>query len=174
MLNAFALPAARVPAKIVAQVSPKPGNPLAAKTMAGKVDTSNNSTTLNFIRSRYPRIVALTGKDYSAFQAVALRALTGLLVTFISTKGLLTFLSVKASDVSNKNRQDWFGVVENNQPVASSLNKRCVSVAAIVAIALVTGGLAQANSDASSTLERPTTVAAISSADATEVESDDD
>lgn len=76
--------------------------------------------------------------------------------------------------MSNINKREWFGVVENDQPVASSLNKRCVSVAAIVAIALVTGGLAQANSDASSTLERPTTIAAISSADATEVESDDD
>jgi hypothetical protein len=30
------------------------------------VETSNSSTTRNFIRSRYPRIAMLTGQDYSA------------------------------------------------------------------------------------------------------------
>jgi hypothetical protein len=34
--------------------------------MAGKVETSSSSTTLNFIRSRYPRIATLTSQDYSA------------------------------------------------------------------------------------------------------------
>ena len=33
---------------------------------AGNVETRSNSTTLNFIRSRYPRIATLTGQDYSA------------------------------------------------------------------------------------------------------------
>ena len=66
MLNAFALPAANVPAKIVAIANPKSGRPCAAKTIAGNVETSSNSTTLNFIRSRYPRIATLTGQGYSA------------------------------------------------------------------------------------------------------------
>jgi hypothetical protein len=64
MLKALALPAARVPAKIVAKANPNSGNPLAAKTIAGNVDTSKSSTTLNFIRSRYPRIALLTRQDY--------------------------------------------------------------------------------------------------------------
>ena len=67
MLNALALPAARVPAKIVAKANPNPGKPFAAKTIAGKVETSKSSTTRNFIRSRYPRIALLTRQDYSAF-----------------------------------------------------------------------------------------------------------
>jgi len=66
MLKAFALPAANVPAHIVAIAKPKSGKPCAAKTIAGKVETSNSSTTRNFIRSRYPRIAMLTGQDYSA------------------------------------------------------------------------------------------------------------
>jgi hypothetical protein len=66
MLKAFALPAANVPAKIVAIAKPKSGNPFAANTIAGNVETSNSSTTLNFIRSRYPRIATLTGQGYSA------------------------------------------------------------------------------------------------------------
>ena len=66
MLKAFALPAANVPAKIVAIAKPKSGNPFAAKTIAGRVETSSSSTTLSFIRSRYPRIATLTGQDYSA------------------------------------------------------------------------------------------------------------
>jgi len=52
MLNAFALPAAKVPAKIVVIAREKFGKPFAAKTIAGKVETSNSSTTRNFIRSR--------------------------------------------------------------------------------------------------------------------------
>jgi hypothetical protein len=66
MLKAFALPAAKVPANIVAIAKPKSGKPRAAKTIAGKVETSNSSTTRNFIRSRYPRIATLTAQDYSA------------------------------------------------------------------------------------------------------------
>jgi hypothetical protein len=66
MLKAFALPAAKVPAKIVAATNPKSGKPFAAKTMAGRVETSKSSTTLNFIRSRYPRMAFLTCQDYSA------------------------------------------------------------------------------------------------------------
>jgi hypothetical protein len=67
MLKAFALPAAKVPATIVTTVNPKSGSPLAARAIAGKVVTSNNSTTLNFIRSKYPRIALLTYLGYSAF-----------------------------------------------------------------------------------------------------------
>ena len=51
ILKAFALPAAKVPAMMVTAVSPKSGNPCAAKTIAGKVETSSSSTTRNFIRS---------------------------------------------------------------------------------------------------------------------------
>jgi hypothetical protein len=40
---------------------------LAARTIAGKVVTSNNSTTLNFIRSKYPRMALLTSLGYPAF-----------------------------------------------------------------------------------------------------------
>ena len=51
ILKAFALPAASVPATIVAKVNPKLGKPFSAKTMAGKVETNRSSTTLSFIRS---------------------------------------------------------------------------------------------------------------------------
>ena len=77
MLKAFALPAANVPAKIVAIAKPKSGKPFAAKTIAGKVDTNNSSTTRNFIRSRYPRIATLTSQDYSAFYFSLHRSLSG-------------------------------------------------------------------------------------------------
>jgi hypothetical protein len=51
MLKAFALPAARVPASMVARVNPKLGKPFSAKTIAGNVETRSSSTTRNFIRS---------------------------------------------------------------------------------------------------------------------------
>jgi hypothetical protein len=86
MLKAFALPAARVPAKIVAKANPNSGNPLAAKTIAGNVETSKSSTTRNFIRSIYPRIALLTRQDYSAFRTTPPRPLTGILVTLLSTE----------------------------------------------------------------------------------------
>ena len=66
ILKAFALPAAKVPAKIVVIVSPKGGSPLFAKTMAGRVEIKRSSTTRSFIRSIYPRRVELTCKYYSA------------------------------------------------------------------------------------------------------------
>jgi hypothetical protein len=52
ILKAFALPADNVPAIIVAIVKENEGRPLAAKTMAGKVETRSSSTTRSFIRSR--------------------------------------------------------------------------------------------------------------------------
>ena len=52
ILNAFALPADNVPATIVATVNENEGRPLAAKTMAGKVETRSSSTTRSFIKSR--------------------------------------------------------------------------------------------------------------------------
>jgi hypothetical protein len=67
MLKALALPAAKVPAHMVATTRPKAGKPFSAKTIAGNVETSRSSTTRNFIRSRYPRIAPLTRQDYAAF-----------------------------------------------------------------------------------------------------------
>jgi len=52
MLKAFALPAAKVPPRIVAIDSPTEGMPFWARTRAGKVVTSKSSTTRNFMRSR--------------------------------------------------------------------------------------------------------------------------
>jgi hypothetical protein len=52
ILKALALPAANVPAKIVAAASENDGRPFAAKTMAGNVETRSSSTTRSFIRSR--------------------------------------------------------------------------------------------------------------------------
>jgi hypothetical protein len=52
ILKALALPAANVPAKIVAATRENDGRPLAAKIMAGKVETRSSSTTRSFIRSR--------------------------------------------------------------------------------------------------------------------------
>jgi hypothetical protein len=69
-------------------VRPNEGRPFAAKTIAGKVETSSNSTTLNFIRSRYPRIAPLTRQDYSAFWSMHLRSLSEIIVTLLSTKDL--------------------------------------------------------------------------------------
>ena len=86
ILKALALPAARVPAKIVAKANPNSGNPLAAKTIAGNVETSKSSTTRNFIRSRYPRIALLTRQDYPAFRSTPPRPLTGIIVTLLSTE----------------------------------------------------------------------------------------
>jgi hypothetical protein len=60
---------------------------LAAKTIAGKVETSKSSTTRNFIRSRYPRIVLLTRQDYPAFGVTPPRPLTGKIVTLLSKRG---------------------------------------------------------------------------------------
>jgi hypothetical protein len=86
MLKAFALPAAKVPAKIVAIAKPKSGSPSAAKTIAGNVETRRSSTTRNFIRSRYPCIALLTRQDYSAFRSTPPRPLSGIIVTLLSTK----------------------------------------------------------------------------------------
>jgi hypothetical protein len=52
ILKALALPAANVPAVIVAATSENDGRPLAAKIIAGKVETRSSSTTRSFIRSR--------------------------------------------------------------------------------------------------------------------------
>ena len=51
ILNAFALPAARVPPIKVAIVSESDGSPFCAKTIAGRVETNKSSTTRSFIRS---------------------------------------------------------------------------------------------------------------------------
>jgi len=51
ILKALALPADKVPAKIVVMTSEKEGSPFAAKIMAGRVETNKSSTTLIFIRS---------------------------------------------------------------------------------------------------------------------------
>jgi hypothetical protein len=51
ILNALALPADSVPARIVVATREKDGKPLAAKTMAGRVETNRSSTTRSFIRS---------------------------------------------------------------------------------------------------------------------------
>jgi hypothetical protein len=52
ILKALALPAASVPPIKVAIVNLSEGSPSLAKTIAGKVVTRSNSTTLNFINSR--------------------------------------------------------------------------------------------------------------------------
>ena len=52
ILKALALPAANVPAIIVAAVNENDGRPLEAKTIAGRVETRSSSTTRSFIRSR--------------------------------------------------------------------------------------------------------------------------
>ena len=77
MLNAFALPAAKVPPIKVAIVIEREGKPPSAKTIAGSVETNRSSTTRNFIRSTYPRTFAVrfkrelagTGQDYSALMS---------------------------------------------------------------------------------------------------------
>ena len=51
ILKALALPADKVPARIVIATREKGGNPLAAKIMAGRVETNRSSTTRSFIRS---------------------------------------------------------------------------------------------------------------------------
>ena len=51
ILKALALPADKVPAKIVATTRVKEGKPFAAKIMAGRVETKRSSTTRSFIRS---------------------------------------------------------------------------------------------------------------------------
>jgi hypothetical protein len=84
ILKAFALPAASVPAKIVVMVRPNGGSPLFAKTIAGRVEIKSNSTTRSFIRSRYPRIVELTWKDYSANLNAALWFFIGFHFIFLS------------------------------------------------------------------------------------------
>jgi hypothetical protein len=65
MLNALALPADRVPARIVVATNEKDGSPLAARTIAGSVETKSSSTTRNFIKSIYPRTTLFTALDYS-------------------------------------------------------------------------------------------------------------
>ena len=77
ILKALALPADKVPAKIVAATNEKEGRPLAAKTMAGRVETRSSSTTRSFIRSRYPRMAVLTDLDYSASSCSVLRFFSG-------------------------------------------------------------------------------------------------
>jgi len=80
MLNAFALPAAKVPPIKVAIVNESEGNPASAKTIAGKVETKRSSTTRNFIKSMKPRTLSDvftpellgTGKDYSALMCSVL------------------------------------------------------------------------------------------------------
>ena len=61
MLNAFAAPAAKVPPINVANVIPSGGMPLAARNSAGKVVTSNSSTTRSFMSAIYAEI---TRRDY--------------------------------------------------------------------------------------------------------------
>jgi hypothetical protein len=80
MLNAFALPAARVPPIKVARVKVSVGKPCSAKTIAGRVETNKSSTTRNFIKSMKPRTLSEvftpelfgTGKDYSALMCSVL------------------------------------------------------------------------------------------------------
>ncbi|CAB4956519.1 unannotated protein [freshwater metagenome] len=83
MLNAFALPAASVPPSKVATVNEREGNPFSAKTIAGRVETNNSSTTRNFMRSTNPRTLIEvfkrellgTGQDYSALMSRVLMVL---------------------------------------------------------------------------------------------------
>ena len=83
MLNALALPAAKVPPIKVAMVKEREGNPLSAKTIAGKVETNKSSTTRNFMRSTKPRTftetftreLTDTGQDYSALMSRVLMLL---------------------------------------------------------------------------------------------------
>lgn len=77
ILNALALPAAKVPPIKVEIVNEREGNPPSAKTIAGSVETNSSSTTRNFIRStnprtfaeRFKRELAGTGQDYSALMS---------------------------------------------------------------------------------------------------------
>ena len=64
ILKALALPADKVPARIVVATNEKDGKPLAARTMAGRVETNRSSTTRSFIRSTYPRTMLFTAPDY--------------------------------------------------------------------------------------------------------------
>jgi hypothetical protein len=83
MLNAFALPAARVPPIKVAMVKVSEGRPSFAKTIEGRVETNKSSTTRNFMRSTNPRTFTEgftrefvdTGKDYSALMCRVLMVL---------------------------------------------------------------------------------------------------
>jgi cystathionine gamma-synthase len=92
MLYAFAAPAARVPPMIDAAVTTNPGSLPCAKTSAGTVVTSNNSTTRNFIKSKYPRpcsaaVNVLTVIDYSGKKSMPHRILKGMSNTVHLTKG---------------------------------------------------------------------------------------
>ena len=130
MLKAFALPAAKVPAKIVAIANPKSGNPSAAKTIAGNVETSRSSTTRNFIRSRYPRIALLTRQDYSAFRSTPPRPLTGIIVTLLSTKGFA---------MTENNKPEWFEITDADEKPALRKVSKTLPVSAVLVTALVLG-----------------------------------
>jgi hypothetical protein len=65
MLNALALPAARVPPIRVATIKPKEGTPSSAKIIAGIVEIKSSSTTRSFIRAIYARRRAMA-QDYPA------------------------------------------------------------------------------------------------------------
>ena len=64
ILNALALPADRVPARIVVATNEKDGSPLAARTIAGRVETKSSSTTRSFIKCMYPRTTLFMAIDY--------------------------------------------------------------------------------------------------------------
>jgi hypothetical protein len=130
MLNAFALPAARVPATIVAKAKPNSGNPFVAKTIAGKVETSKSSTTLNFIRSRYPRIALLTRQDYPAFRSTPPRPLTGTIVTLLSTKGFT---------LTENNKPEWFEITDNDEKPELRKVSKSLPVSAVLVAALILG-----------------------------------
>jgi len=101
---------------MVAIVKPNLGRPLAAKTIAGRVDTSNSSTTRNFIRSRYPRIATLTTQDYSAFELMAYPVLLKVIVILLSTKG---------SSMARKNKPGWFGIAPSTSIDGKFAFKKC-------------------------------------------------
>jgi hypothetical protein len=137
MLNALALPAARVPAKIVAKANPNSGNPLAAKTMAGNVDTSKSSTTLNFIRSRYPRIVLLTRQDYPAFRSTPPRPLTGTIVTLLSTE--TADEQEKGRAMTENNKPEWFEITDADEKPELRKVSKSLPVSAVLVAALILG-----------------------------------
>jgi hypothetical protein len=133
----LALPAARVPAKIVAKANPNSGNPLAAKTMAGNVDTSKSSTTLNFIRSRYPRIVLLTRQDYPAFRSTPPRPLTGTIVTLLSTE--TADEQEKGRAMTENNKPEWFEITDADEKPELRKVSKSLPVSAVLVAALILG-----------------------------------
>jgi hypothetical protein len=137
MLKALALPAARVPAKIVAKANPNSGNPLAAKTIAGNVDTSKSSTTLNFIRSRYPRIALLTRQDYPAFRSTPPRPLTGILVTLLSTE--TADEEEKGRAMTENNKPEWFEITDADEKPELRKVSKSLPVSAVLVAALILG-----------------------------------